>query len=77
MSLMTEDEAIRLLEDAVEDAGSQRRYAIRHNLHPNMLSSVLKRHMALSAPSILGALGLRKIVLYEMVDESKTARKSI
>lgn len=68
MMQLTEDQALQLLADAVEDAGSQRRYAMKHDLNQNMLSMVLKRQMSLTAPSILRALGLRKIVRYERVD---------
>jgi hypothetical protein len=65
MGYLTADEAIALLEEAVEQAGSQRRYAMRHQLNANLIGSILKGHVPLSAPSVLRAMGLRRIVLYE------------
>ena len=65
--LLTLDEVIEILKDAVAEEGTQDNFAAKHYFSTTLISFTLtgKKH---PGPSILNALGLEKVTLYRMIE---------
>lgn len=63
--MLTEQEVIKRLRDAIEDAGGQREFARRVGLTPAYVNDVLHGRRAL-ADRILAAIGVERGVVYRV-----------
>lgn len=64
------NDVLRLLEKAVKTAGGQRAFATKAGVTGQYVSDVL-RHRREPGGSILFALGLRKVTLYEPIQRGE------
>jgi hypothetical protein len=72
VALMTEDEVGQMLAQACEDAGSHAAWARRYGICPTYAGRVMRGEMH-PGKAITDALGLRRVITYELV---KFRRKS-
>ena len=70
---MAEDEVAQLLVQACEDAGSRAAWARRYGICPTYAGRVMRGEMH-PGKAITDALGLRRVVLYEI---EKTGRRKL
>jgi len=63
---MTDDQVIALLRKRIELAGSQKAFAVQHELSPAFINDLLQGRRDPSA-AILNVLGLERIVTYRKV----------
>lgn len=63
---MTEDEVGQMLAQACEDAGSRASWARRHGICPTYVGRVMHGEMH-PGKTITDALGLRRVITYEVV----------
>jgi DNA-binding transcriptional regulator YdaS (Cro superfamily) len=63
---MTNDQVIALLRKRIEQAGSQKAFAIQHELSPAFINDLLQGRREPSA-AILHALGLERVVTFRKV----------
>jgi hypothetical protein len=70
--MLDEDEVRKLLQKACEQAGSQRAWAMQHNLTSPYVSDVIAGARSIG-PAICAALGVEKVVQYRLLRRQKAA----
>lgn len=71
---MNENDVRILLQRAINDAGSQRRFALDNDVDPGCISNILQGYVH-PTPQVLRALKVRRIVTYEKEDEQANASR--
>lgn len=72
MKKLSQEEALDLVRAAITLAGSQKAFADKHGINPQLLSNVLKGHKPMP-PSIMDAVGLNREVVYTRKREENRA----
>ena len=66
---MDEKDVKKILEKEVKAAGSAKKWAKKYGISDSFVYTILKGKHPVTAPSVLKALGIKKIVTFEFIEK--------